>query len=101
MEYCDNYFDTAPSSGEISQGDWHKFFIIQLVHSIVLCKPSVDWGYLVPKATVSQLLIWNLCPIAEQYEPAPNQAEAQRSSHHFPPEHRMYRTGSSQTSAKS
>lgn len=42
MEYCDNYFDTAPSSGEISQGDWHKFFIIQLVHSIVLCKPSVD-----------------------------------------------------------
>lgn len=45
MEYCDNYFDTAPSSGEISQGDWHtffSFFIIQQVHSILVCELSVD-----------------------------------------------------------
>lgn len=45
MEYCHNYLDAAPSSGEISQGDQHKCFYDLLnfiVHSVSVCKPSSD-----------------------------------------------------------
>lgn len=83
MEYWEITLIPAPSSGEISQSDWHQLFVIQLLHSISLCEPLQIWGYLVPEDTDSQSLKWNLCMAVKQYELAPDQAWAQRHPHHI------------------